>query len=96
MGKWRETFRRSDWSYGLHLVVLSINNSICRLHKKTPLYEFVYEDKPRKNCNLIDKLFIWSIFDEENIPDMIKIVNFEDSDKNLDNNFNFSENILGK
>ncbi|PKY48860.1 hypothetical protein RhiirA4_464584 [Rhizophagus irregularis] len=48
-------------------VVLSINNSICRLHKKTP-YEFVYGDKPHKNY----------------------------SDKNLDNNFNFSENILGK
>lgn len=58
-------------------MVLFINNSICRSYKKTP-YEFVYGDKPHKNCSLIDKLFIWSIFNEENIPDMIKIVNFED------------------
>lgn len=40
LGKWREYSGRSDWSYGLRLVVLSMNNSICRSHKKTP-YELV-------------------------------------------------------
>jgi hypothetical protein len=45
---------------------------------------------------LIDELFIWGIFDKENISDMIKIVDFEDSDENLDNDFDFSENVLGK
>jgi hypothetical protein len=57
LGKWRETSERSDWSYGLHLVVLFMNNSICRSHKKT-LYELVYGNKPHGNCSLIDELFI--------------------------------------
>lgn len=34
LGKWREYTKRNDWSYGLRLVVLSMNNSICRSHKK--------------------------------------------------------------
>ena len=74
---------------------LSINNSICRSHKKTP-YEFVYGNKPYGSCSLIDELFIRDIYDEENISETIKIVDFKNSDKNLDNNFDFNKNLLGK
>jgi len=95
LGKWRETSGRSDWSYGLRLVVLSMNNSICRSHKKTP-YELVYGDKPRGSCSLIDELFFRGIYDEESIPETIKIVDLENSDENLDNDFDFNENLLGK
>ncbi|CAB4424874.1 unnamed protein product [Rhizophagus irregularis] len=93
LGKWRETSGRKDWSYGLRLVILSMNNSICRSHKKTP-YELVYGDKPRGNCSLIDELFARGIYDEENISEMIKIADFESSDENLDNDFDFNENLL--
>ncbi len=95
LGKWRETSGRKDWSYGLRLVVLSMNNSVCRSHKKTP-YELVFGDKLRGTCNLIDELFTRGIYDEENIPETIKIVDFEDSNENLDNDFDFNENLLGK
>ncbi|CAB4437780.1 unnamed protein product [Rhizophagus irregularis] len=91
--KWKETSGRKDWSYRLHLVVLPINNSICRSHKKTP-YELVYGDKPRENYSLVDELFARGIYDEENIPEMIKIADFESSDENLDNDFDFNENLL--
>ena len=69
-----------------------MNNSVCRSHKKI-LYELVYGDKPHRNYSLIDELFIWGIYDEENIPEMIKI---ENSDENLDDDFDFNENLLGK
>src|SRR6266496_422398 len=95
LGKWRETSERKDWLYGLRLVVLSMNNSVCRSHKKMP-YELVFGDKPRETCNLIDELFTRGIYDEENIPETIKIVDFEDSNKNLDNDFDFNKNLLGK
>jgi hypothetical protein len=95
LGKWRESSGRSDWSYGLRLVILSMNNSICRSHKKTP-YELVYGDKPRGNCNLIDELFIKGIYDEENIPNTIKIADIEEPIQNLDDDFAFDENWFGK
>ena len=56
LGKWRENTNRNDWSFGLRFVIMAMNNSWCRSHKKTP-YELVYGDKPRGNCILIDDLF---------------------------------------
>src|SRR5437762_3838064 len=46
LGKWKENTGRNDWSFGLRLVISSMNQSYCRSHKKTP-YELVYGDKPR-------------------------------------------------
>ena len=65
-----------------------MNNSICWSHKKTP-YELIYENKPRENCNLIDELFIKGIYDKENIPKTIKIIDFEELIQNLDDDFDF-------
>ena len=76
-------------------MVLSMNNSICRSHKKTP-YELVYGNKPHGSCSLIDELFVRGIYDEENILETIKIVDFKNSDEDLDNDFDFNENLLGK
>jgi len=83
LGKWRENTGRNDWSFGLRLVILSMNQSYCRSHKKTP-YELVYGDKPRGNCTLIEELFNRNIYDEENIPETIKIDGLEDINENLD------------
>jgi hypothetical protein len=77
LGKWREYTGRVDWSYGLRLVVLSMNNSFCRSHKKTP-YELVYGNKPRGDCSLVDELFARGIYNEEEIPETIKIADIED------------------
>ena len=57
-------------------------------HKKTP-YELVYGDKPRGYCSLIDELFERNIYNEEDIPDTIKIVDFEDQMQNLDDDLIF-------
>ena len=93
LGKWRESSGRNDWSYGLRLVVSSMNNSICRSHKKTP-YELVYGDKPRGNCSLIDELFDKGIYDEEDIPGTIEIANIEPI-QNLDGDV-VDKNWIGK
>lgn len=95
LGKWREYSGRNDWSYGLRLVVMSMNNSICRSHKKTP-FELVYGGHPRGNCSLIDELFVRGIYNEEDIPETIKIVDFEDPIQNLDDDFIIDENWLSK
>ncbi|CAB5395555.1 unnamed protein product [Rhizophagus irregularis] len=58
--------------------------------------KIVYGDKPCGNCSLIDKLFARGIYDEENISEIIKIADFESSDENLDNDFDFNENLLDK
>ncbi|GET01236.1 hypothetical protein RCL_jg18962.t2 [Rhizophagus clarus] len=60
-----------------------MNQSYCRSHKKTP-YKLVYGNKPRGNCTLIEELFNKYIYDEENIPKIIKIDGLEDINKNLD------------
>jgi len=83
LGKWKEDTGRHDWSFGLRLVILSMNHSYCCSHKKTP-YELVYGDKPHGNCTLIEDLFSKGIYDEENIPETIKIDDHEYSDENLD------------
>jgi len=72
LGKWKENTGRNDWSFGLRFVILAMNNSWCRSHKKTP-YELVYGDKPCGNCTLIDELFAKNIYNEEDIPDTIQI-----------------------
>jgi transposase InsO family protein len=95
LGKWREYSGRNDWSYGLRLVVMSMNNSICRSHKKTP-FELVYGGQPRGNCSLIDELFGRGIYNEEDIPETIKIVDFEDPIQNLDDDYIIDENWLSK
>ncbi|GBC07847.1 hypothetical protein RclHR1_07720011 [Rhizophagus clarus] len=56
LGKWKEDTGRNDWSFGLHSVILSMNHSYCRSHKKTP-YELVFGDKPHGGCTLIEDLF---------------------------------------
>ncbi len=65
-----------------------MNNSICWSHKKTP-YELIYKNKPYENCNLIDELFIKGIYNEKNIPETIKIIDFEELIQNLDDDFDF-------
>ena len=45
LGKWRESTGRNDQSYGLCIIILSMNQSYCRSHKKTP-FKLVYGDKP--------------------------------------------------
>jgi hypothetical protein len=87
LGKWKEQTGRNDWSFGLRFVILAMNNSWCRSHKKTP-YELVYGDKPRGNCTLIDELYAKEIYDEENIPDTIQIF---DNCENLDNDIVFGQ-----
>src|SRR6266480_6509873 len=72
LGKWKESTGQNDWSFGLRFVIMAMNNSWCRSHKKTP-YELVYGDKPRGNCTLINELFTKNIHDEENISDTIQI-----------------------
>ena len=86
LGKWKETTGRSDWSFGLRFVILAMNNSWCRFHKKTP-YELVYGDKPRGTCTLIDELFQRNIYNEEDIPESIQIKDIKDSIENLDDDF---------
>ncbi|GES84141.1 hypothetical protein RCL_jg6786.t1 [Rhizophagus clarus] len=61
-----------------------MNQSYCRSHKKIP-YKLVYGNKPCENCTLIEELFNKDIYDEENIPKIIKINGLEDINKNLDN-----------
>jgi hypothetical protein len=95
LGKWREYTGRVDWSYGLRLVVLSMNNSFCRSHKKTP-YELVYGNKPRGDCSLVDELFARGIYNEEEIPETIKIADIEDPIQSLDDDFIINENWLGE
>ena len=90
LGKWKENTGRTDWSFGLKFVISAMNNSWCRSHKKTP-YELVYGDKPRGNCTLTDELFARNIYDEENIPDTIQVL---DSIENLDNDM--VDNLQGK
>ena len=63
---------RNDWSYGLCIIILSMNQSYCRSHKKTP-FELMYGDKPYRNCTLIDELFQKNIYNEEDIPETIQI-----------------------
>ncbi|CAG8592864.1 8719_t:CDS:2, partial [Gigaspora rosea] len=72
LGKWRETTGRDNWLFGLRFVVVAMNNSWCRSHKKTP-YELVYEDKSRGNCTLVNELYTNNIFNKEEIPDTIEI-----------------------
>ena len=84
LGKWREDTGRHDWSVGIRLVILSMNHSYCRSHKKTS-YELVYGDKPHGGCTLVEELFSKGIYDEENIPETIKIGDFEYLDEDLDN-----------
>jgi len=72
-----------------------MNNSICRSHKKT-LYELVYDDKPYRNCSLIEELFVKGIYDEEKVFEMIKIVELDDQIQNLNEDFIIEENWLGK
>jgi len=91
LGKWREDIGRNDWSFGLRIVILAMNNSWCRSHKKTP-YELVYGDKPHGNCTLIKELFAKNIYDEEEIPDTIKLIN-EDIE-NLDDDM--TDNLQSK
>ncbi|GES75221.1 KRAB-A domain-containing protein 2-like [Rhizophagus clarus] len=83
LGKWKEDTGRNDWSFGLHSVILSMNHSYCRSHKKTP-YELVFGDKPHGGCTLIEDLFSKGIYDEENIPETVTIKDFEYSAENLD------------
>ncbi|CAG8825233.1 12948_t:CDS:2, partial [Gigaspora rosea] len=72
LDKWRETTGRDDWSFGLRFVVVAMNNSWCRSHKKMP-YELVYRDKPHGNCTLVNELYTNNIFDKEEIPNTIEI-----------------------
>ena len=51
----------------------------------------VYGDKPHGNCTLTDELFARNIYDEENIPDTIQVL---DSIENLDNDM--VNNLQGK
>ncbi|GES76143.1 KRAB-A domain-containing protein 2-like [Rhizophagus clarus] len=83
LGKWKEDTGRNDWSFGLHSVILSMNHSYCRSHKKTS-YELVFSDKPHGGCTLIEDLFSKGIYDEENIPETVTIKDFEYSAENLD------------
>ncbi|KAF0461087.1 retrotransposon nucleocapsid protein [Gigaspora margarita] len=43
-------------------------------------WSFVYGDKPRGNCSLVNELFANNIFDEETIPDTIEILNNDETD----------------
>ena len=94
---WKEQmgFCNKDWENGRkiqadtiglldsHSIILSMNHSYCRSHKKTP-YELVYGDKPHGGCTLIEDLFGKGIYDEENIPETIKINDYDYLDENLD------------
>ncbi|CAG8627382.1 10211_t:CDS:2, partial [Scutellospora calospora] len=92
LGKWKEETGRSDWSFGLRLVITTINSSWYQSHKKTP-YELVYGMKPCGNCVLVNDLFERNICDEEEIPDTIDIQC--DSDTNLDDDMdNFPESLF--
>lgn len=93
LGKWKEDTGRHDWSFGLRLIILSMNHSYCRSHKKTP-YELVYGDKPRGNSTLIEELFNKNIYDEESIPETIKIKDLEDTIENLDNDMIYGQGIF--
>ncbi len=93
--KWKEYTERNDWSYELHLMILSMNNSICRSHKKTP-YEFIYGDKSCENCSLIEKLFAKGIYDKEKVLETIKIVDLDDQIQNLNEDFIIEKNWLSK
>ena len=102
LGKWKENSDRNDWSCGLYSVILSMNHSYCRSHKKTP-YELVYGDKPQGNSTLIEELFNKNIYDEEEIPNTIKIndckedlIEFLDDDMVDDQGINFFNNLLKK
>ena len=90
LGKWKENTGQNDWFFGLRFVIMAMNNSWCRSHKKIP-YELVYGDKPHGNCTLADALFARNIYDEENIPDTIQVL---DSIENLDNDM--VDNLQGK
>jgi hypothetical protein len=92
LGKWKEDTGRHDWSFGLRLIILSMNHSYCRSHKKTP-YELVYGDKPRGNSTLIEELFNKNIYDEENIPNTIKIKDLDDTIENLDDDMIYGQGI---
>jgi len=92
LGKWKEDTGRQDWSFGLRLIILSMNHSYCRSHKKTP-YELVYDDKPQRGSILIEELFNKNIYDEESIPKTIKIKDLEDIVENLDDDIIYGQGI---
>ena len=93
LGKWKEDTGRHDWSFGLRLIILSMNHSYCRSHKKTS-YKLVYNDKLRENSTLIEELFNKNIYDEESIPETIKIKDLEDTIENLDNDMIYGQGIF--
>ena len=68
-----------------------MNNSWCRAHKKT-LYELIYGDKPRGSCTLIEDLYEKNIYNEEEIPDNIQIV--DNYIENLDDGIIFGQGII--
>lgn len=90
LGKWKENTGRTDWSLGLKFVISAMNNSWCRSHKKTP-YELVYGCKSNGNCTLIEELFKKNIYNEEDIPDTIELL---DSIENLDDDM--TDDLQGK
>src|SRR6266542_5446918 len=69
--KWKEDICRQDWSFGLRLIILSMNHSYYHSHKKTP-YELIYDDKAQKGSTLIEELFNKNIYDEESISKTIR------------------------
>ncbi|CAG8752715.1 10541_t:CDS:2, partial [Gigaspora rosea] len=72
LGKWQKNTGCKDWSLGLRFVVVAMNNSWCRSHKKTP-YELVYGYKPCGNSTLVNELYDKKIYNEEDIPDTVQI-----------------------
>ncbi|CAG8703222.1 26165_t:CDS:2, partial [Gigaspora rosea] len=97
LGKWQENTGRKDWSFGLRFVVVEMNNSWCRSHKKIP-YELVYGYKPRGNSTLVNELYDKQIYNKEDIPDTVQIeiddtLNLDDDMEVLVDDMNQNSNL---
>lgn len=78
LAKWMEDTKRTDWTWGLKLVINAMNISLCRATNQLP-YILVFGTKPRGNCSLVSELWTQGVRDEEDIPKEIGVEEVENN-----------------
>jgi len=89
IARWMETYRRTDWTNALGLIVYTMNCEVSRTTKLCP-YELVFGVAPKKDKILLDELFEAGVTEEHQTED-IEIENIE-SEGDLTNSDNELEN----
>ena len=63
IARWMETYRRTDWTNALGLIVYTMNCEVSRTTKLCP-YELVFGIAPKKDKILLDELFEAGVTEE--------------------------------